>query len=131
MKSLAAIAFLVPDYDEAIAWFRDALGFALLEDLAMGEGKRWVVMQADDGVKLIIAKASNEAQQARIGDSTGGRVGYFLETTDFAGDHAKMLKHGVRFLEAPRHEAYGTVAVFQDPWGGKWDLLERRKSRAP
>ena len=130
MKSLAAITFLVPDYDEAIAWFRDVLGFTLLEDVAMGEGKRWVVMQGEAGAKLVIAKAANLVQRTRIGDAAGGRVAYFLETSDFAADHAAMLARGVKFLEAPRHESYGSVAVFQDPWGGRWDLLERREGQA-
>ena len=129
MMNLSAITFLVPDYDEAIAWFRDVLGFALLENVAMGEGKRWVVMRGNEGAKLVIAKAANLVQRTRIGDAAGGRVAYFLETSDFAGVHAAMLARGVNFLEAPRHESYGSVAVFQDPWGGRWDLLERREGR--
>ncbi|MBV8473774.1 MAG: VOC family protein [Hyphomicrobiales bacterium] len=125
-KSLAAITFLAPDYDSAIAWFRDALGFALVSDAPMGPGKRWVVMAppGGDGARLVIAKPGDAQQRAAIGAATGGRVGYFLETDDFARDYAAMQAHDVRFLEAPRREAYGTVAVFADPWGGKWDLIE-------
>jgi catechol 2,3-dioxygenase-like lactoylglutathione lyase family enzyme len=125
-KSLAAVTFLAPDYDSAIEWFRDALGFALLADAPMGPDKRWVLMAPPGGAgaRIVIAKASDERQRAAIGAATGGRVGYFLETDDFAGDHTAMQARGVRFLEEPRREAYGTVAVFADPWGGKWDLLQ-------
>ena len=125
-KSLAAFTFLAPDYDSAIEWFRDALGFALLSDTPMGPGKRWVVVAPPGGAgaRVVIAEASDERQRAAIGAATGGRVGYFLETDDFARDHAAMAARGVPFLEAPRHEAYGIVAVFADPWGGKWDLLQ-------
>jgi len=124
MPSLAALTILVPDYDEAIAWFRDALGLSLAQDRPMGPDKRWIVMRGAGGASIVVAKASNAAQRARIGDPTGGRVAYFLHTDDFARDHRAMLAHGVRFLEPPRVEDYGTVAVFADPWGGKWDLLE-------
>ena len=124
MPRLAAITILVPDYDEAIAWFRDALGLAVAQDRPMGPDKRWVVMRGAAGASIIVAKASDAAQRARIGDATGGRVAYFLHTDDFARDHLAMLARGVRFLDPPRVEDYGTVAVFADPWGGKWDLLE-------
>jgi catechol 2,3-dioxygenase-like lactoylglutathione lyase family enzyme len=126
-QSLATIAFLVPDYDVAIAWFRDALGFQLLADSPMGPGKRWVVVapRGGAGASILLAKASDERQRAAIGAAAGGRVGFFLETDDFARDHAAMRARGVRFLEEPRHEAYGIVAVFVDLWGGKWDLLQR------
>lgn len=126
MSRLAAVAFLVPDYDEAIAWFRDALGFALIADVAQGRGKRWVVVAPPGGrgASLVLAKAEGDRQIAAIGAAAAGRVGYFLETEDFARDHAAFLAAGVRFLEAPRTERYGTVAVFADPWGGKWDLIE-------
>ena len=124
MPSLAAITILVPDYDEAIAWFRDSLGLALAQDRMMGPSKRWVVMRGADGAAIIVARASDATQRARIGDATGGRVAYFLHTDDFARDHRTMIAHGVRFLEPPRVEDYGTVAVFADPWGGKWDLIQ-------
>ena len=125
MPSLAALTFLVPDYDDAIAWLRDALGFELVEDTRLTPEKRWVVMQGSGGASIIVAKASDPAQRARIGDATGGRVAYFLHSDDFARDLSRMLACGVRFLEAPRAEAYGTVAQFADPWGGKWDLVQR------
>lgn len=125
-QSLAAVAFLAPDYDSAIAWFRAALGFELLADAPMGPDKRWVVVAPPGGAgaRLVIAKASDDAQRAAIGAAVGGRVGYFLETDDFARDYAAMRGRGVKFLEQPRYEAYGVVAVFADPWGGKWDLLQ-------
>ena len=125
-KSLAAVAFLVPDYDPAIAWFREALGFELLVDAPIGPGKRWVVVAPPGGAgaRIVIAKASDDRQRAAVGAGVGGRVGYFLETDDFARDRAAMQARGVRFLEEPRREAYGIVAVFADPWGGKWDLLQ-------
>jgi catechol 2,3-dioxygenase-like lactoylglutathione lyase family enzyme len=123
-KSLAAVALLVPDYDSAIAWFCDALNFELIEDSSLGGGKRWVVVAAsrDSGARLVLAKAEGAKQREAIG--AGGRVGYFLETDDFAREHAQFQARGVRFLETPRRESYGTVAVFADPWGGKWDLIE-------
>ena len=123
---IAAVAFLAPDYDEAIAWFRDVLHFAVVEDRAMGDDKRWVVVgppQAE-GARFVVAKASGEGQIAAVGRPAGGRVAYFLETDDFVQTHARLLAAGVEFLETPRREAYGEVAVFRDPWGGKWDLIE-------
>lgn len=121
---IGALTLLVRDYDEAIAFYVDALGFVLLEDIDLGGGKRWVRV-APKGAEtcLLLAKATTPEQVARIGDQTGGRVGFFLHTDDFARDHAAMLAKGVRFLEAPRDEAYGSVAVFEDPFGNKWDLL--------
>ncbi len=128
-RSLAAIAFLAPDYDVAIAWFRDTLGLSVLEDVALGAGKRWIVVgeRGAQGARIVLAKADGDRQTAAIGAATGGRVGYFLETDDFARDHARFLALGVEFLEAPRHEGYGIVAVFADPWGGKWDLIQPRR----
>jgi catechol 2,3-dioxygenase-like lactoylglutathione lyase family enzyme len=126
-RRLASVAYVAPDYDEAIAFFREKLGFALIEDVALGEDKRWVVMAAGaDGATLVIAKAANERQRNAIG--AGGRVAFFLETDDFEADHAAYLARGVKFLEAPRHESYGTVAVFEDAFGVKWDLLQRAGS---
>jgi catechol 2,3-dioxygenase-like lactoylglutathione lyase family enzyme len=131
-QSLAAVAFLAPDYDAAIAWFCSALAFDLVTDEALGPDKRWVVVAPPGGVgaRLVIAKAADERQRLAVGAAAGGRVGYFLETDDFARDHAAMRARGVRFLEAPRNEPYGTVAVFVDPWGGKWDLLQPAPRRA-
>jgi len=125
-RRLALTTLLVDDYDRAIAWFTGALGFHLQQDIDQGGGKRWVVVSpATDGAAgLLLARASSDVQAARIGDQTGGRVGFFLETDDFARDHAAMLAAGVEFLEAPRKEAYATVAVFRDLYGNTWDLLE-------
>ncbi|MCF7223839.1 VOC family protein [Marilutibacter chinensis] len=125
-RHIASIALLVHDYDEAIAWYRDALGFALIEDTDQGGGKRWVRMApgSDPRFSLLLARADNPRQQAVVGDQHGGRVGYFLYTDDFQRDFAAMTHKGVRFLEAPREEAYGTVAVFEDLYGNRWDLLE-------
>lgn len=128
MTSLAMTALVVPDYDEAIGFFRDALGFALEEDTDLGGGKRWVVMAGATGGKLLLARAANEEQRAAIGNQTGGRVGWFLASEDFAADHARMIAWGVEFTDGPREEAYGTVAVFTDPWGNRWDLIEHRKA---
>jgi len=126
-RRLAQLTFIVRDYDEAIAFFTDALGFALTADADMGGGKRWVtVAPAVDGAgsALLLAKAVGPEQEAAIGHQGGGRVFLFLHTDDFARDHARMSAYGVRFLEAPRHEPYGTVAVFEDLYGNKWDLLQ-------
>lgn len=122
---IATIALLVRDYDEAIAWYTGKLGFALVSDTPLGGGKRWVVVAPrGGGAQLLLARADGTEQAARIGDQTGGRVGFFLETDDFARDHAAFSAAGVRFLEAPRHEDYGTVAVFADLYGNKWDLIQ-------
>ena len=124
-QRIAAVSLLVPDYDEAIDWFTRVIGFALVEDVDLGEGKRWVTMGPQaESVRLVLAKADGAALIARFGDQAGGRVWLFLHTDDFARDHARMTGLGVSFLEAPRVEAYGTVAVFEDPWGNKWDLLQ-------
>ena len=125
-RRIAMATVVVRDYDEAIAWYRDALGFDLLEDSDRGDGKRWVRMAptGDAGFSLLLARAATPAQVAAIGDQHGGRVGFFLHTDDFAGDHARMGAAGVKFLEDPRHEAYGTVAVFEDLYGNRWDLLQ-------
>nr|WP_291167570.1 VOC family protein [Erythrobacter sp.] len=128
MIGLAMTALVVPDYDEAIAFFRDGLGFAVEEDTELGGGKRWVVMVGSHGGSLLLARAVNEEQRAAIGNQTGGRVGWFLDTDDFAADHARMTAWGVDFTDGPREEPYGTVAVFNDPWGNRWDLIEHRKA---
>lgn len=121
---VAMTTLVVDDYDRAIAFYRDTLGLALLADADMGGGKRWVVVGGPAGGRLLLARAVDEAQRAAIGRQAGGRVGFFMETDDFAADHARFMAHGVRFREAPRHEAYGTVAVFEDPFGNLWDLIE-------
>ncbi|WP_419317534.1 VOC family protein [Caulobacter sp. ErkDOM-E] len=124
-RHLALISLLVADYDEALGFYVGKLGFDLIEDTDMGAGKRWVVVSpGPGGSRLVLAKAADAHQAARIGDQGGGRVWLFLHTDDFAGDHARMSAAGIRFLEAPRHEAYGSVAVFEDLYGNRWDLLE-------
>ena len=127
-RRLGAVAFLVRDYDEAIAWFTTALGFALIEDSDLGNGRRWVLVAPSpgDATPLLLARAATPEQEASLGNQAGGRVFLFLHTDDFARDHARMRAHGVRFREAPRHEPYGTVAVFEDLYGNPWDLIERR-----
>jgi predicted PurR-regulated permease PerM/uncharacterized glyoxalase superfamily protein PhnB len=131
--SLAAVAFLAPDYDAAIAWFRDSLGFVVLEDRPMSPSKRWVVVGDASGLgaRFIIAKAEGEQQAVSVGAHAGGRVAYFLETDDFAGDFARMREKGVEFIETARREPYGVVAVFKDPWGGKWDLIQPARVVVP
>ena len=125
-NTLSSITFLVRDYDEAIGFFTDKLGFELVEDAPLGDGKRWVLVSPPGfaGTSLLLAKAVTPEQIARIGDQTGGRVFLFLHTDDFSRDYEAMRSRGVRFLEAPRHEVYGTVAVFEDLYGSKWDLLQ-------
>ncbi len=122
---LAAVTFLVPDYDPAIAWFTGPLGFTLAEDTSLGGAKRWVrVTPPGGGSDLILARAEGAEQRATIGRQGGGRVWLFLHTDDFARDHARLTTAGVHFLEPPRIEPYGTVAVFEDPWSNRWDLIE-------
>jgi catechol 2,3-dioxygenase-like lactoylglutathione lyase family enzyme len=122
---IGAFALVVDDYDRAIAYYTGVLGFELREDSPRENGKRWVLV-APKGAQtaILLAKAGNEAQQAFIGNQTGGRVGYFLHTDDFARDHALFLERGVHFCEDPRHEDYGSVAVFEDLYGNRWDLLQ-------
>jgi catechol 2,3-dioxygenase-like lactoylglutathione lyase family enzyme len=130
-QSLAHVALLVREYDEAIAFFTQALGFRLLEDTPLGPDKRWVlVAPAGPGAALLLARAASPEQRARVGDQTGGRVFMFLHTDQFERDVAHMRAHGVRFTESPRAESYGQVVVFLDLYGNKWDLIERRISPA-
>ncbi|MCD7444590.1 VOC family protein [Streptomyces lincolnensis] len=127
MRRLALVTLVVDDYDEAIRFYTEALGFHLVEDAPRPDGSRWVVVRPDArraGTDLLLARAKDEDQRTRVGDQTGGRVGFFLHTDDFARDHARMLAAGVTFLEEPRHEPYGSVAVFQDLYGNRWDLLQ-------
>lgn len=124
-QSLALTALLVPDYESAIDFYVGVLGFDLVEDRALSPDKRWVVVRPKGSAGgLLLAKAADARQAARIGDQTGGRVFLFLETDDFERDHAAMLARGVPFEEAPRREPYGTVAVFRDPFGNRWDLIQ-------
>lgn len=122
---LQAVTIVVPDYDAGIAFFVGKLGFELIEDTPRGPGKRWVVVAPKGGeTRLLLAQAASEAQRAAIGNQTGGRVGFFLETDDFDRDHAAFIARGVTFMEAPRREPYGTVAVFRDDFGNLWDLIQ-------
>ncbi|HYG07199.1 MAG TPA: VOC family protein [Stenotrophomonas sp.] len=127
-QRLALTTLVVRDYDEALAWYRDVLGFRVLSDQALGEGKRWIVVapRSEDPTGLLLAQASDAHQRSRVGDQTGGRVGFFLHTDDFWYDYKAMRERGVEFLENPREEAYGIVAVFRDLYGNTWDLLEPR-----
>ena len=130
---LSTLTLLVRDYDQAIAWFTSRLGFRLVEDTPLGDGKRWVIVRPPGASEtgLLLARAATDEQSASIGKQAGGRVFLFLETDDFARDHQAMLERGVHFREAPRHEAYGTVAVFEDLYGNLWDLIERTPLKAP
>jgi catechol 2,3-dioxygenase-like lactoylglutathione lyase family enzyme len=127
-QTLGHVTFLVRNYDEAVAFFTNALGFQLIEDTPQDEGKRWVLVAppGSNGSSLLLAQASTPEQTARIGNQTGGRVFLFLHTDDFWRDFRRMSSWNVKFLETPREEPYGTVAVFEDLYGNKWDLLEPR-----
>jgi catechol 2,3-dioxygenase-like lactoylglutathione lyase family enzyme len=126
-QSIAHVALLVRDYDEAIAYFTERLGFILTEDTPQGEGKRWVRVAPPSatGTSLLLARAADPEQAALIGGQGGGRVFLFLETDDFWRDYGAMRSRGVSFLETPRREPYGTVAVFEDLYGNRWDLIQR------
>lgn len=125
MAFVAAVTLVVPDYDDAIAFYVDRLGFDLICDIPQ-DGKRWVLVAPPGATecRLLLARAVTDDQRAAIGNQTGGRVGFFLTTDDFARDHAAMLAAGVTFEETPRTEPYGTVAVWRDPFGNRWDLLQ-------
>ena len=126
-RALTAISLLVREYDEAIEFFTGALRFRLVEDTPLGGGKRWVVVSPGDrGANLLLARAATDEQSAAVGDQSGGRVFLFLHTSDFHADYEHMQSCGVRFLESPREEPYGKVAVFQDLYGNKWDLVQPR-----
>jgi len=125
-QRLAHITLLVREYDEALAFYTDVLGFSLASDLDMGEGKRWVVVvpPGSVGCGLLLAEAKTEEEKRRVGQQGAGRVWLFLHTDDFWRDHPVLAARGLRFLEAPRAEVYGYVTVFEDLYGNKWDLLE-------
>jgi catechol 2,3-dioxygenase-like lactoylglutathione lyase family enzyme len=126
-QHLGGVALLVRDYDEAKAYYTNVLGFTVVEDTDLGHGKRWVIV-APPGTRetsVLLARAATPEQRARIGDQTGGRVFLFLHTDDFQRDFRALSARGVKFLEAPRQETYGTVAVFEDLYGNRWDLLQR------
>ena len=134
-QSIATVSLVVRDYDEALAYYTGALGFRLVEDrpqpTASQPDKRWVLVappgaDTTGACQLLLAKAKNAAELAAVGNQTGGRVFLFLQTDDFHRDHRAFRERGVEFLEAPREEDYGTVAVFRDLYGNQWDLLQRR-----
>ena len=126
MNSLGMIASVIDDYDAAIKHYVEDLGFTLLEDTTLTAEKRWVVVApSDQGARILLAKAANESQKAAIGNSTGGRVGFFLYTTNFSETYELYKSRGIEFIEPPRQEAYGQVVVFTDKYGNKWDLIEQ------
>ncbi|WP_118136254.1 VOC family protein [Oceanicella sp. SM1341] len=122
--ALLTVTLVVAEYDPAIAWFRRALGFTVLEDTDMGGGKRWVrLAPPGGGSALLIARAATSREAAAIGTQAGGRVAFFLQTEDFPATHARMCAEGVEFEGSPRAEPYGMVAVFRDLCGNRWDLI--------
>ena len=126
---IAHVTLVVREYDESIAWFTGMLGFRVVEDSRLSETKRWVLLAppGKGNVSLVLGRAANATQQAAIGNQTGGRVAFFLQTDDFARDHATFAGRGVEFIETRREEEYGTVAVFRDLYGNKWDLIQYRQ----
>ncbi len=126
-QNIAALTLVVKNYDEAIHFYVETMGFTLVEDTRLGADKRWVLVSppGDSVCSLLLAKAVGDEQLKAVGNQTGGRVFLFLNTNNFDRDYNAMLSRGVSFLEKPRHEPYGTVAVFEDLYGNKWDLLER------
>ena len=128
-QAIGHITLVVRDYDEAIAFYTEKLGFVVVEDRPLTPEKRWVLVapRGQNSPSLLLARAATPEQATRIGNQAGGRVFLFLHTDNFAGDHQEMLARGVRFLEAPREEDYGTVAVFEDLYGNKWDLIENKE----
>jgi catechol 2,3-dioxygenase-like lactoylglutathione lyase family enzyme len=125
--SLGMITIVVDDYDLAISHFVNDLGFTLIEDSTLSADKRWVVVAPGiEGAKILLAKASNSSQKASIGNSTGGRVGFFLYTSDFGSTYQQYLLRNIEFTELPRSESFGRVVVFKDAYGNKWDLIERK-----
>ena len=119
------IAIVVDEYDAAISHYVDVLGFTLIEDKAMTAEKCWVVVApSNDGAKILLAKAATDQQKAAIGNSTGGRVGFFMYTTNFDETYQNYKAQGIEFIDSPRQEEYGQVVVFKDKYGNKWDLIE-------
>jgi uncharacterized glyoxalase superfamily protein PhnB len=126
MNTLGMITIVVDDYDVAIKHYVKDLGFTLIEDTALSPEKRWVVVApSNEGAKILLAKAANEAQTAAIGNSTGGRVGFFMYTNKFNETYDLYKSNGIEFVENPRQENYGQVVVFKDRYGNKWDLIEK------
>ena len=128
-QSIVHVAVVVNDYDEAIEFYTQKLGFELLEDIYIEEqDKRWVLVAPRNsaGAAVLLAKASGQEQQAFAGNQTGGRVFLFLSTDDFWRDYRQMLTNGVNFIREPVEQPYGTVAVFEDLYGNLWDLVEHK-----
>ncbi|TAK35552.1 MAG: VOC family protein [Saprospiraceae bacterium] len=128
-QRLAHIAIVVKDYDEAIRFYVEKLHFDLIEDTKISESKRWVLVRPKSAQEccLLLAKAANEAQSSRIGNQTGGRVFLFLHTDHFDRDYQNLINHGINIIREPSLEEYGKVAVFEDLYGNRWDLIEPRK----
>jgi uncharacterized glyoxalase superfamily protein PhnB len=135
MQYLGLVTIVVRDYDEAISYYRDVLGFSVLEDeYQPAQDKRWVVVSplshheqmSSSGCAFLLAKAKNDEEASRIGNQTGGRVGFFLYVDEFDQAYHEFSSKDVKFLEKPRVEQYGKVAVFQDLYGNKWDLFEKK-----
>jgi len=130
MQTLGHVALVVRDYDEALAFFTRTLNFVLIEDTRLSEDKRWVLIAppGSQGTALLLARAATSEQESRIGNQTGGRVFLFLHTDDFWRDYREMIARKVVFIRPPQEEEYGTVAVFEDLYGNKWDLVQRKTS---
>jgi len=130
MQTLGHVALVVRDYDEALAFFTRTLNFLLIEDTRLSEDKRWVLIAppGSQGTALLLARAATSEQESRIGNQTGGRVFLFLHTDDFWRDYREMIARKVVFIRPPQEEEYGTVAVFEDLYGNKWDLVQRKPS---
>ena len=127
MNTLGMIAIVIDEYDRAISHYVNDLGFTLIEDTPLSTDKRWVVVApSENGARILLARASNENQRDAIGNSTGGRVGFFLYTSNFAQTFQNYKSNGIEFIEAPRQEDYGQVVVFKDMYGNKWDLIEQK-----
>jgi len=127
MITLGMVTIVIDDYDVAISHYVNDLDFSLIEDKVISPEKRWVVVApSKEGARILLAKAANDQQRSAIGNSTGGRVGYFMYTTNFAETFETYTSRGIEFIESPRQEAYGQVVVFKDLFGNKWDLIERK-----
>jgi uncharacterized glyoxalase superfamily protein PhnB len=127
MNTLGMIAIVIDEYERAISHYVNDLGFTLIEDTPLSTDKRWVVVApSENGARILLARASNENQRDAIGNSTGGRVGFFLYTSNFAQTFQNYKSKGIEFIEAPRQEVYGQVVVFEDMYGNKWDLIEQK-----
>ncbi len=125
-QSIAHIALVVNDYDEAIQFYTEKLHFTLIEDTVLSETKRWVLVTppGSAGCCLLLAKAATDEQRSRVGNQTGGRVFLFLYTDDFKRDYQNLLNHNIKIIRGPVTEPYGTVAVFEDLYGNLWDMIE-------